>query len=170
MLISMLLFSSMLISMFISMLLLSSLHCDSFIKALAAPQAQMMSGHLRENIKMFQCPDYGNEFTRKFNMERHRTVSHGDSNNEADCEESFDHGTEASDEHNSSDEEESIADEGDNYDGDDSDEDEDNDDDNSSSDSQSNTDDEDDNDSVWSGIGDLSWTSKLLSTFNEAKK
>ena len=84
----------------------------------------------------------------------------------------FDHGTEASDEHDSSDEQESIADEGDNGDDDDSDDDdEDEDDDNkSSSDSQNSTDDEDDNDSVWSGIRDLSWTSKLLSTFNEAKK
>ena len=161
MLISMLLMSSMLISM----LLLSSLHCDSYMKALVAPQAQMMSGHHRGNIKMFQCPDCGKEFTRKFNMERHRVVSHGDSNSEADSEESFDHGTEASDEHDSSDEQESIAVEGDNGDDDDSD-----DDDYSSSDSQNSTDDEDDNDSVWSGIRDLSWTSKLLSTFNEAKK
>ena len=61
---------------------------------------------------MFQSADYGKEFTRKFNMERHRIVSHGDSNSEADSEESFDHGTEASDEHDSSDEQESIADEG----------------------------------------------------------
>ena len=126
MLISMLLMSSMLISM----LLLSSLHCDSFIKALVEPQAQMMSGHHKVNIKMFQCPDCGKEeFTRKFNMERHRIVSHEDSNREADSEESFDHGTEASDEHDSSDEKESMADEGDNDDY--SDEDEDEDDDNS---------------------------------------
>ena len=172
MLISMLLMSSMLISMLISMLLLSSLHCDSYIKALVAPQAQMMCGHHRWNIKMFQCPDCGKEFTRKFNLERHRIVSHGDSNSEADSEESFDHGTEGSDEHDSSDEQESIADEGDNSDDDDSDDDDkdEDDDDNSRSDNQSNTDDEDDNDSVWSGIRDLSWTSKLLSTFNEAKK
>ena len=178
MLIDMLLMSSMLISMLISMLLmssmlismllLSSLHCDSYIKALVEPQAQMMSGHHRVNIKMFQCPDCGKEFTRKFNMEGHRIVSHGDSNNKADSEESFDHGTEASDEHDSSDEQESMADEGDNDD--DSDEDEDEDDDNSRSDSQSSTDDEDEDHSVWSGIRDLSWTSKLLSTFNEAKK
>ena len=65
---------------------------------------------------MFQCADYGKEFTRKFNMEHHRIVSHGDSNSEADSEESFDHGREASDEHDSSDEQESIADEGDNDD------------------------------------------------------
>ena len=163
--------SSMLISMLISMLLMSSLHCDSYIKAPVVPQAQRMSGHHRVNIKMFQCPDCGKEFTRKFNMERHRIVSHGDSNSEADSEESFDHGTEASDEHDSSDEQESIADEGDKGDDDDSDDDEDeDDDDNSSSDSQNSTDDEDDDDSVWSGIRDLSWTSKLLSTFNEAKK
>ena len=171
MLISMLLLSSMLISMLISMLLLSSLHCDSHIKALVAPQAQMMSGHHRGNIKMFQCPDFGKEFTRKFNMERHRTVSHGDSNSEADSEESFDHGTEASDEHDSSDEQESIADKWDNGDDDHSDDDDkkdEDDDDNSSSNSQNSTDDEDDEDSVWSGIRDLSWTSKLLSTFNEA--
>ena len=45
--------SSMLISMLISMLLLISLHCDSYIKALVAPQAQWMSGHHRVNIKMF---------------------------------------------------------------------------------------------------------------------
>ena len=171
MLISMLLMSSMLINMLISMLLLSSLHCDSYIKASVVPQAQRMSGHHRVNIKMFQCPDCGKEFTRKFNMERHRIVSHGDSNSEADSEESFDHGTEASDERDSSDEQESIADEGDKGDDDDSDGDEDEDeDDNSSSDSQNSTDDEDDDDSVWSGIRDLSWTSKLLSTFNEAKK
>ena len=172
MLISMLLMSSMLISMLISMPLLSSLHCDSYIKALVAPQAQMMSGHHRGNIKMFQCPDCGKEFTWKFNMERHRTVSHGDSNSEADSEGSFDYGTEASDEHDSSDEQESIADEGDNGDNDDSDDDDEDedDDDNSSSDSQDSADDEDDEDSVWSGIRDLSWTSKLLSTFNEAKK
>ena len=161
------LMSSMLISMLISMLLLSSLHCDSYLKALVVPQAQMMSGHHRVNIKMFQCPDCGKEFTRKFNMERHRIVSHGESNSEADSEESFDHGTGASDGHDSSDEQESIADEGDNDDSDDSDEDED--DYNSRSDSQSSTDDDDD-DSVWSGIRDLSWTSKLLSNFNEAKK
>ena len=172
MLISMLLMSCMLISMLISMLLLSSLHCYSYIKALVAPQAQMMSGHHRGNIKMFQCPDCGKEFTRNFNMERQRTVSHGDSNSEADSEGSFDHGTEASDEHDSSDEQESIADEGDNGDDDDSDDDDDeeDDDDNSSSDSQNSTDDEDDEDIVWSGIRDLSWTSKLLSTFNEAMK
>ena len=171
MLISMLLMSSMLINMLISMLLLSSLHCDSYIKASVVPQAQRMSGHHRVNIKMFQCPDCGKEFTRKFNMERHRIVSHGDSNSEADSEESFDHGTEASDERDSSDEQESIADEGDKGDDDDSDDEEDEDeDDNSSSDSQNSTDDEGDDDSVWSGIRDLSWTSKLLSTFNEAKK
>ena len=167
MLISMLLMSSMLISMLISMLLLSSMHCDSYIKVLVVPQAQMMSGHHRVNIKMFQCPDCGKEFTRKFNMEGHRIVSHGDSNSEADSEESFDHGTEASDEHDSSDEQESIADEGDNDDGDDSDEDEDGD---SGSDSQNSTDDEDEDDNVWSSIRDPSWTSKLLSAFNEAKK
>ena len=172
MLISMLLMSSMLISMLISMLLLSSMHCDSYIKALVVPQAQRMSGHHRVNIKMFQCPDCGKEFTRKFNMERHRIVSHGDSNSEADSEKSFDHGTEASDEHDSSDEQESRADEGDNGDGDDSDDDkeDEDDDDSSTSDSQNNTDDEADEDSVWSGIRDLSWTSKLLSTFNEAKE
>ena len=168
MLISMLLMSSMLISMLISMLLLSSMHCDSYIKALVVPQAQMMSGHHRVNIKMFQCSDCGKEFTRKFNMEHHRIVSHGDSNSEVDSEESFDHCTEASDERDSSDEQESIADEGDNDD--DSDKDEDEDDDDSSSDSQNSTDDEDDEDSVWSGIRDLSWTSTLLSTFSEAKK
>ena len=102
-------------------------------------------------------------------MERHRIVSHGDSNSEADSEESFDHGTEASDEYDSSDEQESIADEGDNDDGNDSDEAEDQDGD-SSSDSQNSTDDEDEDDNVWSSIRELSWTSKLLSTFNEAKK
>ena len=171
MLISMLLMSSMLISMLISMLLLSSMHCDSYIKALIVPQAQMMSWHHRVNIKIFQCPDCGTEFTRNFNLERHRIVSHGDSNSEADSEESFEHGTEASDEHDSSDEQESIADEGDNDDGDDSDEDEDEDEDgDSSSDSQNSTDDEDEDDSVWSSIRDLSWTSKWLSAFNEAKK
>ena len=111
--------SSMLISMLISMLLLSSLHCDSYIKASVVPQAQRMSGHHRVNIKMFQCPDCGKEFTRKFNMECHRIVSDGDSNSEADSEESFDHGTEASDERDSSDEQESIADEGDKGDDDD---------------------------------------------------
>ena len=103
-------------------------------------------------------------------MKRHRIVSHGDSNSEADSEESYDHGTETSDEHDSSDEQEIIADEGDNDDGNDREEDEDEDDDNSSSDSQNSTYDEDDDDSVWSGIRDLSWTSKLLSAFNEAKK
>ena len=101
-------------------------------------------------------------------MERHRIVSHGDSNSEADSEESFDHGTEDSDEHDSSEEQESIADEGDNDDGDDSEEDEDEDGD-SSSDSQNSTDDEDEDGSVWSSIRDLSWKSKLLSTCNEAK-
>ena len=55
-------------------------------------------------------------------MERHSIVSHGDSNSKADSEESFDHGTEASDEHDSSNEQESIPDEGDNDDGDDSEE------------------------------------------------
>ena len=159
----------MLINMLINMLLMSSMHYDSYIKALAVPQAQMISGLHRVNIKIFQCPNCGKEFTRKFNMERHRIVSHGDSNSEAHSEESFDHGTEASDEHDSSDEQESIADEGDNDDGDDSDEDEDKDGD-SSSDSQNSTDDEDQDDSVWSGIRDLSRTSKLLSAFNEAKK
>ena len=63
MLINMLLMSSMLISMLISILLLSSLQCDSYIKALVAPQAQRMSWHHRVNIKMFQCPDCGKEFT-----------------------------------------------------------------------------------------------------------
>ena len=111
MLISMLLISSMLISMLISMLLLSSLHWDSYIKVLVVPQGQMMSGHHRVNIKVFQCPDCGKEFTRKVNMERYRIVSHGDSNSEADSEEYFDHVTEASDEHDISDEQQSIADE-----------------------------------------------------------
>ena len=169
MLINMLLMSSMLISM----LLLSSMHCDSYITASVAPQAQMMSGHHRENIKMLQCPDCGKKFTRKFNMERHRIVSHGASNSEADSEESFDHCREASDEHDSSDEQESIAEKRDNGDDDDNDDDEEedeDDDDNSSSDSQNSTDEEDDDDSVWSGIRNLSWTVKLLSTFNEAKK
>ena len=137
----------MLINMLINMLLMSSMHYDSYIKALVVPQAQMISGLHRVNIKIFQCPNCGKEFTRKFNMERHRIVSHGDSNSEAHSEESFDHGTEASDEHDSSDEQESIADEGDNDDGDDSDEDEDKDGD-SSSDSQNRTDDEDQDDSV----------------------
>ena len=95
---------------------------------------------------------------------------HCDSYREADSEESFDHGTEPSDKHDSSDEQENIADEGDTDDDDDSDKDEDEDDDNSRSDSQSSTDDEDEDDSVWSGIRDLSWTSKLLSTFNVAQK
>ena len=54
-------------------------------------------------------------------------------------------------------------------DGDDSDVDEDEDGD-SSLDSQNNTDDEEGDDNVWSSIRDLSWTSKLLFTFNEAKK
>ena len=144
----------MLINMLINMLLMSSMHYDSYIKALVVPQAQMISGLHRVNIKIFQCPNCGKEFTRKFNMERHRIVSHLDSNSEAHSEESFDHGTEASDEHDSSDEQESIADEGDNDDGDDSDEDEDKDGD-SSSDSQNSTDDEDQDDSVWSGIRDF---------------
>ena len=168
MLMRMLLLSSMLISMLISMLLLSSLHCDSYIKALIAPQAKMMSENHKGNIKMFQCSDCGKEFTRKFNIEHHKIVSHGDSNSEAVSEEYFDHGTEASHEHDSSDEQESIADDGDN-DGDGSGEDEENDD-NSSSDSQNSTVDEDNGESVWSGIRDFSWTSKLLSTLNEAKK
>ena len=94
-------------------------------------------------------------------MERHRIVSHEDSNSEADSEESFDHGTVASDEHASSDEQENIAGEGDN--GDDSDEDEGRDEDgDSSSDSQNSTDDDDEDDNVWSSIRDLSWTIKLL--------
>ena len=105
-------------------------------------------------------------------MERHRIVSHGDSNSEADSKESFDHGVEATDGIDSSDEQESMADEGDNNDDDDSngDEEDEDDDDNSSSDSQNSTDDEDEDDSVWCSIRDLSWTSELLSTFNEAKK
>ena len=77
---------------------------------------------------------------------QHGTSQDCKSNSEADSEESFDHGIEASDEHDSSDEQESMADEGDNDD--DSDEDEDEDDDNSRSDSQSSTDDEDKDDSV----------------------
>ena len=60
--------------------------------------------HHRVNIKIFRSPDCGKEFSRKFNMESHRIVNHGDANSEADSEESFDHGTEASDEHDSSDE------------------------------------------------------------------
>ena len=109
-------------------------------------------------------------------MERHMIVIHGDSNSEADTEESFDgtdHGQEASDQHDSSNEQEIITNEGDNYDddnGDDSDEGEDDgDDDNSSSYSRSSTADEDDDDSVWSGIRDLSWTSKLVDTFDDKK-
>ena len=138
----------------------SNVLCDSYIKALIVPQAQMMFGCQGINIKMVNCPVCGKEFNRKFNMERHRIVIHGDSNSKADTEESFDgndHDTEVSDEHDSSNEEESIADEGDNDDDDDnSDEEEDEgDDDNSSSDSQSSTDDEDDDDSVWSGMRDF---------------
>ena len=128
----------------------------------------MMSGHHRVNIKMFQCPDCGKEFTRKFNKERHRIVSHGDSNSEGDSGESFGHGAEATDGIDSLDEQESMATEGDNNDNDDSNEDEEDedDDDNSSSDSQNSTDDENKDDSVWSSITDLSWRSELLSTFN----
>ena len=97
----------------------SSLHCDSYIKALVVSQAQMMSGHHRVNIKMFQCPDCGKEFTRKFNMESHRIVSHGDS--EADSDESFDRGIKATDGIDSSNEQKSMDDEGDNNDDDNSD-------------------------------------------------
>ena len=79
-------------SMLISMLLLSSMHCDSYMKVLVVPRAQMMSGHHRANIKMVQCPDCGKEYTRTFNLEHYRMISHGDSNSEADSEESFDHG------------------------------------------------------------------------------
>ena len=67
----------------------------------------------------------------------------------------------ASYEHDSSDEQKRIAGEEDEDDDDD---------DNSWSDSQSSTDDVDEDDSIWSGVRYLSWTSKLLSTFNEAKK
>ena len=103
---------------------------------------------------------------------------HGDSDSEADTKESFDgsdHDTEASDEHDSSNEGESIADEGDNDDDGDDDDDDSNevegegDDDNSSSDSQISTDDEDDDDSVWNGIRRLSWTSELGDTFDDKK-
>ena len=150
----------------------SSLHCDSCIKALAVQQAQMMPGHHKVNIKMFQSTDCGKELTMKFNMERHRIVSHGDSNSEADSEESFDHGVEAIDGIDSSDEQKSMADEGNNNDDDDSngDEEDKDDNDNSSSESHNSTDDENEDDSVWSNIRDLSGTSELLSTFNEAKK
>ena len=96
------------------------------------------------------CPDCGKEFARKFNMEHHRIVILG----EADTEESFDesdHGTEASDEHDSSVEQKSAVDEGGNDDDDDSDDDEDEDDnDDSSSDSQSSTEEHEDG-GVWSG-------------------
>ena len=106
-----------------------SVGCDSYIKALVVPQAQMIFGRQGINIKMVNCPDCGKEFTRKFKMERHRIIVHGDSNSEADTEESFDgsdHGAQASDEHDSSNEQESIANERDNdYDDDDNDEDED---------------------------------------------
>ena len=151
------------------------MHCDSYIKVLAVPQAQMMFGHRGVNIKMVNCPDCGKEFNRKFNMEHHRIVIHGYSNSQADTEESFDRfdqGTEASDEHDSSNEQESIAEEGDNDDDDDDDSDEDEDegdDDNSNSDSQSSTADEDDDDSVWSGIRELSWMSELVDTFDGKK-
>ena len=67
-------------------------------------------------------------------MECHRIVGHGESNSEGDTEKSFDHGTEATAGVDSSDEQESMADEGDNGDDDDSDdEDEDEDDDHNSS-------------------------------------
>ena len=127
----------------------------------------MMFGRRDVNIKIVNCPDCGKEFNRKFNMERHRIVIHGNSNREADTEESFD--VSDHDEHDISNEQESIADEGVNdgynYDSD-KDEDQGNDD-NSSSDSQSSTDDEDDDDIVWSGIGDLSWTSELVDTLDD---
>ena len=113
-----------------------------------------------------ECLDCGKEFTRRYSMEGHRFVIHGDSNSEVDTEESFDgsdHGTDGID---SSDEQESLADEGNNGDGEDGDNDEE-DDGESSSDSQSSTDDEDD--SIWNSIRDLSWTPKLLHTFDEAK-
>ena len=79
-------------------------------------------------------------------MQCHRSVRHGDSSSEANSEGSFDHGTEAYDEHVSSDEQDSRAEEGDNGDDDDSDDEEEDevDDDNSSSDGQNSTDDEDD--------------------------
>ena len=96
------------------------MQCDSYIKALVVPQARMMSGHHRGNIKMVQCPDCGKEYTRKFNLELHRIVSHVESSSEAGSEESFDHGAEATDGIDSSDEQESIADEKDNGDDDDS--------------------------------------------------
>ena len=109
-------------------------------------------------------------------MEGHRFVIHGDSNSEADIEESFDGSDHDTDGIDSSDEQESLAGEGDNDGDEDSDADEDDDGDDSSdsstdgessSDSQSSTDDEDD--SIWNSIRDLSWTPKLLHTFDEAK-
>ena len=41
----------------------SSMRCDSYVKALVEPQAQMMFGHRGINIKMVNCPDCGKEFT-----------------------------------------------------------------------------------------------------------
>ena len=80
--------SSMLISMLISMLLLSSMHCDSYIKALVAPP--------RKHQKV-SASNLWQRIYQEFQHGSHRIVCHGDSNSEEDSEESFDHGTEASD-------------------------------------------------------------------------
>ena len=152
------------------------MHCDSYIKVLVIPRAQTVFDHQRVNTKMVESPDCGKEFTRKFNMERHRAINHSDAFSEdgssvtEEYSDRSDHDTESSDENDSSVEQKSTVNEGNNDDDDDSDDEEDEDDgDDSSSGSQSteSSTDEDEDDSVWSGIRDLSWTTELVDTFDD---
>ena len=99
---------------------------------------------------MVECPECGKDFTRRYNMERHRALAHpcGDSEEDSsvteDPSEEIDPGTEVSDSQRSTD-------------------------DNSSSDDQSSTDDEEEDDSVWTSIRELSWTPEIDDTFDNKK-
>ena len=99
---------------------------------------------------MVECPDCGKDFTRMYNMERHRVVAHPCADSEEDSSvtedpiEDIDPGTEVYDSQRSTN-------------------------DNSSSDDQSSTDDEEEDDSVWTSMRELSWTPEIDDTFDNKK-
>ena len=99
---------------------------------------------------MVECPECGKDFTRRYNMERHRAVAHPCADSEEDSSvtedpiEDIDPGIDVSDSQRSTH-------------------------DNSSSDDQSSTDDEEEDDSVWTSIRELSWTPEIDDTFDNKK-
>ena len=93
---------------------------------------------------MVECPECGKDFTRRYNMERHRALAYPCANNEEDSSVTEDPSEEVSDSQISTD-------------------------DYSISDDQSSTDDEEEDDSVWTSIREQSWTPEIDDTFDNKK-